>query len=86
MTQLRREDSVRQSTYTFNARTTGMLTQAASLTETMRLTAMAINRASTFAAQAKPSVYRFRLAQAPDEAMLRTTSGESGRTSLIVFF
>ncbi len=53
--------------------------------KTPRPTARVIKRASTFAAQAKPSVYQFRLAHAPAVAMLRATSSESDRTIFIVF-
>ena len=51
-----------------------MLSQAAARTETPTLTAVAMKRASTFAAQANPSVYQFRLAHAPAVAMLWTIS------------
>ena len=84
MTHLLWEAFARQSTYPFNARKTGTLSQVALRTEALRLTVRAIKRASTFAAQAKPSVAQFRLAHAPVDSILRTTSGESDRTSLIV--
>ncbi|MFZ3214410.1 MAG: hypothetical protein WA188_23130 [Terriglobales bacterium] len=65
---------------------TGTPIQAAARAETMNLTAKAINRLSTLAMHARVSADQPQQASAPFEAMLRGTSGESDRTSFIVFF
>ena len=51
MTQVRLENFSNQSTYMFHARKADTPNQAAARTETMRLTAMAINRISTLREQ-----------------------------------
>jgi hypothetical protein len=85
ITQFRRADLPRQSRNTFNTRKTGMPSQTAVRVETIRLKASAINRLSTHAMHARVSADQTTQASAPADAMIVATSGESDRTSFIVF-
>ena len=85
ITQFRRADLPRQSRNTVNARKTGMPSQTAARVETMRLTESAINRLSTHAMHARVSADQTTQASAPADATNVATSGESDRTSFIVF-
>ena len=63
-----------------------MPSQTAARVETIRLTASAINRLSTHAMHARVSADQTKQASAPADATIVATSGESDRTSFIVFF
>jgi hypothetical protein len=85
MTQFRRGGLPRQSRYPFVARTTGTPSQTAARTETVKLTMRTISRPGALAMPTRVGRDQPQQASAPLEAMLLTTSGESDRTSFIVF-